>query len=140
MVDEGEPTARSCRVFLSYAHESREHVERVAHLYELLRNNGVDAYADIVASQDRQDWERWTHRQMSMADRVLVIVSPEYKQRFEGTAASGIGRGARYEARFIREHLYRDEETGIRKFIPVMLPGATVECRTHFNRPQLQIM
>jgi hypothetical protein len=125
-VVDGEPIGRSCRVFLSFARESPEHVERVRQLYELLRDSGVDADADFVASEERQDWERWTHQQMSMADRVLLIVSPEYKRRFEGTAAPGTGRGVRHEGRFIREHLYKDEKTGIRKFLPVLLPGATV--------------
>lgn len=123
---DGGPLARSCRVFLSFDRESREHVERVGQLYDLLRDSGVDAHADFVAAEERQDWERWTHQQLSSADRVLVIVSPEYKRRFEGMAAPGTGRGVRYEARFIREHLYKDEDTGMRKFLPVLLPGATV--------------
>ncbi|MGH3868755.1 MAG: toll/interleukin-1 receptor domain-containing protein [Pseudonocardiaceae bacterium] len=125
MVD-GEPLTRSCRVFLSFSRESPEHVERVSQLYELLRDSGVDAQADFVAAEERQDWARWIQRQVSTADRVLVIVSPEYKRRFEGTAAPGTGRGVQHEARFIREHLYKDEETGMRKFLPVLLPGATV--------------
>ncbi|MGH3770971.1 MAG: toll/interleukin-1 receptor domain-containing protein, partial [Pseudonocardiaceae bacterium] len=117
---------RSCRVFLSFARESPEHVERVWELYELLRDSGVDARADFVAAEERQDWARWTQQQVSSADRVLVIVSPEYKRRFEGIATPGTGRGVRHEARFIREHLYKDEETGVRKFLPVLLPGVTV--------------
>jgi hypothetical protein len=122
----GEPLHRSCRIFLSYARESPEHVERVRQLYELLRDCGVDAHADFVAAEARQDWERWTQQEMSAADRVLVIVSPEYKRRFEGTAATGIGRGVRCEARFIRAHIYKDEESGLQKFLPVLFPGATV--------------
>lgn len=125
-VVDGGPLARSCRVFLSFARESPEHVQRVRQLYELLRDSGVDAQADFVAAEERQDWARWTQQQVSLADRVLVIVSPEYKRRFEGTAAPGTGRGVRHEARFIREHLYKDEETGMRKFLPVLLPGVTV--------------
>jgi hypothetical protein len=125
VVDNGEPIPRSCRVFLSYARESPEHIERVAQLYELLRNNGVDAYADIIASQDRQDWARWTHQQMSMADRVLVIVSSQYKRRVEGAAAAGIGRGVRHEWEFISEYLYEDPDAATLKFLPVLLPGAT---------------
>lgn len=124
-VVDGGPFARSCRVFLSFARESPEHVERVWQLYELLRDSGVDARADFVAAEERQDWARWTQQQMSSADRVLVIVSPEYKRRFEGTAAPGTGRGVRYEAHLIREHFYKDEETAMRKFLPVLLPGAT---------------
>jgi hypothetical protein len=112
-------------VFLSYAWESPEHIERVAQLYELLRNNGVDAHADIIASQDRQDWARWTHQQMSMADRVLVIVSSEYRRRVEGNAPQGIGRGVRHEWEFISEHLYDDPDAATQKFLPVLLPGAT---------------
>lgn len=121
----GEYFARSCRVFLSFARESPEHVERVWQLYELLRDSGVDAHADFVAAEERQDWERWTWQQMAAPDRILVIVA-EYKRRFEGTAPSGIGRGVRHEARFIREYLYKDDGTGIRKFIPVVLPGTSV--------------
>jgi hypothetical protein len=54
VVDYGEPITRSFRVFLSYAPES-EHVKHVMQLYELLRSNGVDAYADTVTPRDQND-------------------------------------------------------------------------------------
>jgi hypothetical protein len=42
--------------FPAYTRGSSYHVERVTELHELLRNNGVDSHADIVAAQDRWDW------------------------------------------------------------------------------------
>ncbi len=45
----------SVRVFISYAHESAEHVEAVRDLWVLLRSCGIDAQLDRVAAQQRQD-------------------------------------------------------------------------------------
>lgn len=59
----------------------------------------------------------------------------DHRRYFEGTAAPGTGRGVRYKARFIREHLYKDEDTGMRKFLPVLLPGATVADIPHAFQP-----
>jgi hypothetical protein len=73
------------RVFVSYAHDSAEHQEAVRDLYILLRRNGVDPQLHLPAAERRQDWPVWMLRQVRRADFVLVIASPAYRRRAEGT-------------------------------------------------------
>ena len=64
-------------------------------------------------------------REVRDADRVLVIASPAYKQRAEGDAGPGEGRGVQWEARLIRDLFYADQQAGLRRFLPVVLPGCS---------------
>ena len=115
------------RVFISYAHDSTLHQEAVRDLWVLLRSLGVDAKLDLPAAERRQDWPLWMHEQVREADYVLVIASPAYRQRAEGDAPPGEGRGVQFEAALIREELYRDRKVGITRFLPVLLPGRSAE-------------
>jgi hypothetical protein len=114
---------RSRRVFISYAHDTQEHVEDVRQLYDFLRTNGIDAVIDGPAAEQRQDWTQWMVRQLEAADFILVIVSPEYRRRDQGTAPANVGRGIRWEAALIREMLYSDREKYFPRILPVVLPG-----------------
>jgi tetratricopeptide (TPR) repeat protein len=87
-----------------------------------LRANGVDARLDLAVA-DRVDWTDWMTREVQDADRVLVIASAAYRQRSEGDARPGEGRGVQWEARLIRELFYADQQAGLRRFLPVLLPG-----------------
>ena len=73
--------------------------------------------------------------QVRDARYVLVVASPAYKRRSEGLAAAGEGRGVQFEARLIREYFYRDQTAGIERFLPVLLPGASVEWIPDFLSP-----
>ncbi|MGO9973626.1 MAG: SEFIR domain-containing protein [Solirubrobacteraceae bacterium] len=114
-----------CWVFVSYAHESLEHVEAVRSLWILLRSLGVDARLDLPAGERRQDWPVWMLREVRAAEFVLVVASREYRRRAEGDAPADEGRGVRFEAALIREEFYRDREAGVAKFVPVLLPGSS---------------
>ena len=113
------------RVFISYAHDDREHEERVRGLWVFLRACGVDARLDLAAAADRVDWAEWMTREVRDADRVLIVASPAYKRRAEGDAGPGEGRGVQWEARLIRDLFYADQSDGIKRFIPVVLPGCS---------------
>ncbi|MGB0091247.1 MAG: SEFIR domain-containing protein [Solirubrobacteraceae bacterium] len=115
------------RVFVSYAHESGAHVEVVPGLWVLLRSLGVDAQLDLPAAERRQDWPVWMLREVREAEFVLVIASPAYCRRAEGLAAADEGRGVQFEAALIREELYRDRRAGLVKFLPVVLPGQSID-------------
>ena len=58
---------------------------------------------------------------------MLVVASPAYRQRAEGDAGPGEGRGVQWEARLIRDLFYADQEAGMRRFVPVVLPGGSAE-------------
>ena len=111
------------RVLISYAHASPAHVEAVRELWVLLRSQGIDAKLDLPAAEQRQDWAVWMMAEVQAADYVLVVASPEYRDRAEGSAAPDEGRGVQFEARLIRDEFYRDQEAGTRRFLPVLLDG-----------------
>ncbi|HEX5405109.1 MAG TPA: toll/interleukin-1 receptor domain-containing protein [Pseudonocardiaceae bacterium] len=115
---------QSPRVFISYAHEtdSPAHSDQVRQLYQLLRENGIDAHWDSVAASQRQDWALWMADHIRQADRILVIASPTYRLRAEGRVGPDVGRGVQWEARLIRDAFYRDQ-TALHRFVPVILPG-----------------
>lgn len=104
-------------------------------LCELLRNNGINAQMDLPATGQRQDWPVWMERQISRAKYVLVIASPAYKRRAEGTAARGEGRGARYEASLLREKYYADPVKWRPRLLPVLVPGMSVDDIPEFLQP-----
>lgn len=113
------------RVFISYAHDHPEHEALVRELWVFLRACGIDARLDLAAAQDRVDWAAWMTREARDADRVLVIASPAYKRRAEGDAGPDEGRGVQFEARLIRDLFYADQDAGIHRFVPVVLPGGS---------------
>lgn len=137
MVDAGDGLVsggRAPRVFISYAHESDQHVETVRDLWIFLRSNGVDATLDRLAAQRRQDWPLWMERQLRLADHILVIASAAYRERAEGESGPDVGRGVQWEARLIRDAFYRDQEA-LDRFVPVVLPSQSREGVPGFLAP-----
>jgi hypothetical protein len=63
---------KKSRVFISYAHESEAHNERVFELSERLRSEGVDCYIDQYEVSPPDGWPRWSRNQIRQADFVLV--------------------------------------------------------------------
>lgn len=120
-----DPSPR--RVLISYAHESPEHMADVERLYKLLRGNGVDAQLDLVAAEEPVDWVLWMTREIREADHVLMIISPSYKRGFESDEPAEHGAGVGWEARIIRDEIYRDQASARRKFLTVLLPGGRRE-------------
>jgi len=129
------PDEGPVRVFISYAHDSDEHVAAVRDLWVFLRGQGIDAKLDLPAAERRQDWPAWMLEQVRDARFVLIVASPAYKRRSEGQAAADEGRGVQFEARLISEFFYRDQRAGIERFLPVLLPGVPKECIPDFLSP-----
>ena len=129
MIAEAADEARQApvRVFISYARDDLAHQERVRNFWVFLRTCGIDARLDLAAAADRVDWAGWMTQEVRDADRVLVIASPAYKRRAEGDAGPGEGRGVQFEARLIRDLFYADQDAGMRRFVPVVLPGGSAD-------------
>lgn len=124
------------RVFISYAHEpdSGAHCNLVRQLWQFLRAHGIDARVDLDAAGQRQDWSLWMADQIRDADHILIVASPAYRARAQGHSGPQIGRGVQWEARLIRDALYRDQNA-LNRFVPVILPGQTVEGVPDFLAP-----
>ncbi len=107
------------RVFISYSHDSPEHQHRVLMLAQRLRHDGVDAILDLYLETPAEGWPRWMVNQIKEADRVLLVCTPTYAERFEGAAAPPGGKGAKWEGAVITQILFEAEHAN-EKFIPVV--------------------
>lgn len=123
-------------MLISYAHDRNDpgHAESVRHLWEFLRSCGVDARLDLPAAAQRQDWPVWMADEIRAADVILVVASAAYRERAEGRAAPNVGQGVQWEARLIRDAYYRDQRA-LGRFVPVLLPGQTIEGVPDFLTP-----
>lgn len=117
----------STRVFISYAKTSAPHDEEVRRLWHFLRENGVDARIDLDAMNQRRDWATWTLQEIRAARFVLLVASADYRQQADDTSGKAAGRRIRWEARLIREEVFTDEDAALGRFLPVVLPGGSVD-------------
>ncbi len=83
----------SPKVFISYTHDSPEHIDRVLHLADRLRAEGVDCRLDQYETSPSEGWPRWMDRQIEWAVYVLVICTETYQRRFKGIEEPGKGLG-----------------------------------------------
>jgi len=111
--------ARPPRVFISYSHDSPEHMDRVLALADRLRALGVDAWLDQYEEGPAEGWPLWTERQVQVADFVLIVVTPTYRRRFEGMESAGRASGISWEGAVLKHELYRNSRD--KKLIPVVL-------------------
>jgi len=125
------------RVFISYAHDTVEHVTQVMKLCHVLRDQGVDARLDNQDVHERQDWYAWYVEQIRHADFVLVIASPNYRAAGDGQGAAHRSRGVRCEAALLRDLLHADRPAWTRKILPVVLPGGSIDEIPLFLQPYL---
>ncbi|MFJ9781482.1 SEFIR domain-containing protein [Amycolatopsis sp. NPDC101161] len=122
--DAGKPP----RVFVTYSHDNEQHRKLVREFATFLRVDvGIDVRLDQWADDGRRDWSLWAIEQLAEADFVLVIASPDYKRRAEGTEVPHLGRGAQFEAAMIRDNITQDLPRATRRILPVVLPGRRVE-------------
>ena len=107
------------KVFISYSHDSKEHVQRVFEFAKRLRNTGIDAWIDQYEGFPREGWPLWMERQLQAAKRVLIVCTKPYVTRLGEHLVPGSGLGGRWEIRRIYDELYQSgRETA--KFIPVV--------------------
>jgi hypothetical protein len=109
------------RVFISYSHDSGAHVEFVLALADALRRRGFDAWIDQYEESPPQGWPRWCREQCELAEFVLAVCTPTYRQRFEGRAPTGVGLGASWEGFVLANEIYAAQGRNLR-VVPV-LPG-----------------
>jgi hypothetical protein len=112
-------------VFVSYTHDSEEHMRGVRELTDRLRSNGVDAWVDQYVENRGTEWAEWTYQQLLRADLVVMVCTALYKDVVDGEIEPIRNKGARWEARFIRQHIYESGSTS--KFVVVLLEGAIQE-------------
>ena len=109
----------TCRVFISYSHDSPEHQQRVLAWAERLRKDGVDAQLDrYVPGTPEGGWPRWMLDKLDWADFVLVVCTETYYKRFRGHEESGKGKGVDWEGNLITSEIY-NTKSKTAKFAPI---------------------
>jgi len=94
------------RVFISYSHDSLEHMERVKDFANKLRTHGIDSVVDRYFEDTLKiRWSAWMEQEIDAANFVLVVATPGYLHRQKpGEAESG--GGVNWEGAIITEELY----------------------------------
>lgn len=107
------------KVFISYSHDSQNHMDRVLDASNRLREDGIDCNIDQYVISPDEGWPRWMVNQIEEADFVLVVCTETYKNRFMGKEKQGKGLGGKWEGAILTQKLY-DNEANNTKFIPVV--------------------
>ncbi|MCA1186708.1 MULTISPECIES: CRISPR-associated helicase Cas3' [unclassified Saccharopolyspora] len=114
-------------VFISYLHESDEHKSAVRQLADLLIDEGFDVRIDAYTLIDRVNLQNWMQQEIEKADYTLVIVSPNYEKVALGEVNWNQSRGLRAEVEIMQSKLNFDRTTWTPRFLPVLIPGHTVD-------------
>jgi hypothetical protein len=113
------------KVFISYSHDSREHIERVLRLADQLRIDGIDADIDQYHMSPPEGWSNWVRHRIAEADFVIVICTEAFKRRFEGEDKESIGLGVKWEGAVLQREIFRNRkifeaQSKTIKFFPVI--------------------
>ncbi|MFC6023646.1 SEFIR domain-containing protein [Plantactinospora solaniradicis] len=123
------------RVFISYAQESENHKRDVLAFAECLHASGVGVILDQDTLAHRGDWQLWATKHITESDYVLVIASPTCRKVGDGTIDPDRNKGLQAEMRTLRELYNSDHPTWLRRVLPVILPGMTVDDIPLFLQP-----
>ena len=111
------------RVFISYSHDTPQHLDRVLRLSDRLRREGIDCRIDLYEESPPEGWPNWCSNQVDEAGFVLVVCTAVYERRFRGKEQPGKGLVASWEGFVITQELYEAQGKNV-KFIPIILGAA----------------
>ena len=120
------------KVFISYSWDNETHQEWVLKLAKKLCENGVDVFFDKYDLRAGRDMNHFMENSVRESDRVLLIMTPNYKVKAENRKG-GVGN----EVSMIRAEKFNCQET--EKFIPIVRLGNREECTPLFAKSLVDI-
>ena len=115
-----QDVAYNPKVFISYSHDSQQHMDRVLELADKLRRDGIDATIDQYEEIVPQGWQQWMSDRIEESDFVLVVCTEQYNLRFNGNEKDKKGIGVEWKSSIIVKKLYSSQGRNP-KFLPVVL-------------------
>ncbi|MEO8046132.1 MAG: toll/interleukin-1 receptor domain-containing protein [Nitrospirota bacterium] len=112
--------ATSDEIFISYSHDSVEHVQRVLNLSNRLRSEGVDCVLDQYEPSPPEGWPRWMDKKIRDSKYVVLVCTESYFRRVMDEEQEGKGLGVRWEGNLIYQHFY-NSGTINQRFVPVVV-------------------
>lgn len=122
------------RVLVSYTQETAAHQVRCRELADRLREDGIEAWIDQYVPAPSEGWPRWMQQQIITSTFVILVCTPTFRRRFEGTETRGNGHGATWEGLIATQLLY-DNGSRNEKLVPVLFEDATIEAVPTVLRP-----
>ena len=113
-------------VFISYTHDTDEHMAAVLALADRLRSGAINCLIDQYVEAPLRGWPAWCAEQVQESDFVLVVCSETYLRRFNGKEIKGRGMGGVWEGFVITQQLYSSQMNN-QKFIPIVLGAEQAE-------------
>lgn len=120
-------------VFVSYSHDSPEHLQRVLELSNKLLSQGIDCHIDQYETSPAAGWPAWMNVQIERARFVLVVCTEVYARRVGGQEQPGQGLGAVWEGAIITQALYESGGQN-KKFIPIIFAASDAAFVPQFLR------
>lgn len=118
------------KIFISYSWDDDKLKEWVLKLADQLSYNGVYVFLDRYDLRVGKDMIRFMETSLEKADKVLLILTPNYKNKAEGRVG---GVGCEYS--IITSELYTHSNT--EKFIPILKKGTRRESTPSFLRSRV---
>ena len=101
------------KAFMSYSHDSNEHIGWVLHLSIQLRSSGIDVILDQWDANFGSDLATFIESHMTESDLVFIICTDDYNQKAD-TGKGGVG----YEKMIATRELMIDSQD--ERFIPIV--------------------
>lgn len=100
-------------VFISYHHESPEHMEMVRALAQRLHEEKLPVEFDEMYLAEHpggpeEGWPKWCEDRATESEAVLVVASPGWFAAYEQRGLPETGHGLAAEARVFRQKIYHD--------------------------------
>jgi hypothetical protein len=106
-------------VFISYTHDSPNHLRAVFVLSERFRSEGINCVLDQYEISPPEGWPLWMDREIVKAQFVLMVCTEAYYRRVMGQEKPGEGLGIAWEGTLIYNQIYRAASRN-EKFIPII--------------------
>ncbi|HKQ08850.1 MAG TPA: tetratricopeptide repeat protein, partial [Blastocatellia bacterium] len=124
------------RVFISYSHDSPEHLKQVLELSNRLRVDGVNCCIDQYEALPLEGWARWAVSQIENAEYILVACTEGYSAQVRGEQPPRLEPTVNWGGAVITPEIYENQagktffipivfSRGETSFVPDFLRGAT---------------